>query len=849
MTTFTRSIRPTDDSVVGTLSASSDRDVYTFALTAGLSYQFDLEGLGTGGGTLATPALQLLTNSGNSTSSSVTLPTPGDERLTFTPSVSGTYQLGVTGSSSGSYFLVSAPADDYSNQLGTTATIPIGSSLVGALQTVADSDLFAVTLTAGFSYQFDLMGSGTGAGTIGAPTLGLVTSSNSFANTSTSLPTPGDRRLTYTAAATGTYYLSVSGTGQGNYTLVSAAQDDYSNLLSTTTTLADGGTLVGGLQTVNDDDAVAVTLRAGFAYQFDLFGQGSGSGSIVAPVLSISTSNGSFANGSVSLPNPGDRRLTFTPSTSGTYILDVSGGSTGSYTLVSAPHDDYSSSVPTTVTLTVGHNIKGGLQTVNDADTFNVTLAAGTTYQFDVLGAGTGGGTITSPSINLVTSTNASTGTSATVPSTGDSRLLYTPRTTGTYVLSVTGTGPGTYTLYSPSSPGIAYIPPRSLDFTGDGKSDLLIQTTTGAGVIATTNGLSVTNATSLGNPGPAWHIVGSADFNGDDQADVLFQNDDGHVIDFLMNRTGITQGVDLGNSGSNWHVRGTGDFNSDGKADILLQSDGGAMVVLETNGTNLIAGALIGFIPSGWGIEAVADFNGDGRPDILVQSVDGTLVDFTMNGTNVASGDVVANFGKSYSVAGTGDYNGDGKADIILHNDIGVNIVLMMNGPTPTSSVFAGNPGANYTNVVTGADLDGNGTADLVVQDRTTSTIIGYTLDSNAGITAGAVLGTPGVGSNVIGSNPISFIDGAGANLVATPGQDQFVMIAAANGAHTITGFDAAQDSLALNIGVFPSVATVQANEVPYNGGTFIGLSATSAVVIAGVTPDQLNAGNFVLR
>jgi cyclophilin family peptidyl-prolyl cis-trans isomerase len=386
-------------------------------------------------------------------------------------------------------------------------------------------------------------------------------------------------------------------------------------------------------------------------------------------------------------------------------------------------------------------------------------------------------------------------------------------------------------------------------DFDGTGTSDLLLQTSSGAGMIYGTSGLGVTTTTSLGNPGPSWHIVGSADFNGDGQADVLFQNDNGQVIDFLMNGTGITQGVDLGNSGANWHVRGTGDFNSDGKADILLQSDGGAMVVLETNGTNLIAGAYIGSIPSGWGIEAVADFNGDGQPDILVQSVDGTLVDFTMSGTNVASGDIVGNYGKSYSVAGTGDYNSDGKADIVLHNDIGVNIVLMMNGPTATSAVFVGNPGANFTNVEAGVDLDGNGTSDLVVQDRTTGSIMGYTLDGTANITASAVLSSPGAATSLIGSNPTSFIDGTSSSLVATPGQDQFVMTAAAAGVHTITGFNPAQDSLALSIAAFPNFATVQAHEAAYQGGTFIGLSATSAVVIAGVTPDQVTAANFVLR
>jgi hypothetical protein len=180
---------------------------------------------------------------------------------------------------------------------------------------------------------------------------------------------------------------------------------------------------------------------------------------------------------------------------------------------------------------------------------------------------------------------------------------------------------------------------------------------------------------------------------------------------------------------------------------------------------------------------------------------------------------------------------------------DNGANLILTMKGPAVTGAVSIGNPGAGYTKIVAGVDLDGNGTSDLVVQDRTTGTIIGYTLDDTATITVGALLGTPGAAASLIGSNPISFIDGSVSGLVATPGQDQFVMTAATDGLHRIAGFDAARDTFALSAAVFPDYATVQLHEAAYSSGTFIDLSPTSAVVIAGVTPDQLNAANFVLR
>jgi hypothetical protein len=388
-------------------------------------------------------------------------------------------------------------------------------------------------------------------------------------------------------------------------------------------------------------------------------------------------------------------------------------------------------------------------------------------------------------------------------------------------------------------------------DFNGDGRSDLLLQNNNGAIDISTAAGLSLTNAYSLGNPGPTWHVVGSADFNGDGQPDILLQNDNGAIVDYLMSGTAYKAGYDLANLASSWHVRGTGDFNADGKADILVQNDNGSMVLLETNGTGLIAAPSVGTLPSGWEVVGVADFNGDKKPDILVQSTGGTLIDYTMNGATIASGAVVANLGAGWSVGGTGDYNGDGKADILLHNDVGSDVVLEMNGATATAAVGIGNPGAGYNAIVAGLDLNGDGSPDLVVGNSATSTLIGYTLNNSATITAGAVLGTPGAGWNVIGSNPITFIDGTGATLglADTAGPDQFNLTSYQAGIHTITGFDPAKDTLALNAAAFPTYATVQGNEGAYQGGTFIGLSSTAAIVIQGVTPSQLNSNNFVLR
>lgn len=393
--------------------------------------------------------------------------------------------------------------------------------------------------------------------------------------------------------------------------------------------------------------------------------------------------------------------------------------------------------------------------------------------------------------------------------------------------------------------------PATRFDYTADGRSDLLLENADGSKAILVTNGLGATQTVSLGNSGAAWHIVGSADFNGDGQSDILLQNDDGSLVTYLMNGTNIAGGYSLGNPGAAWHVRGVGDFNRDNSADILIQNDNGALVLYETNGTNIIAGISLGALPTGWAVQGVADFNGDGQLDILAQNADSTLVVYTMDGTAIASGGLVGTPGRGYAVSGTGDYTGDGKADILLHNANGANVVLAMDGPLATAAIALGNPGSIYRSAVAGIDINKDGRSDLVIQDAAAGTLVAYTLDDHAAITAGAVLGTPGSTWSVAQANPTTFIDAAasGTSLAATGGRDEFNLSAAAAGTRTITGFDPAQDTLALSRTTFPNYVSVQARQAATPGGTLVALSPTATVLLAGVTPDQLGPTSFTFR
>ena len=299
-------------------------------LVAGFAYQFDLLDQGNGsnpllGGTLNLVGYKAVAEGSN-----------GDARISFTASSSGTYYLDVSaGASTGSYTLTAQPADDYGDTTTTTmGKLAIGGSTTGVIAPVGDDDLFAVTLVAGFAYQFDLLGQGSGSNTLPGATFSLVnTGKNATAGSS------GDARISYTASSSGTYYLDVSAATAGNtgsYTLTAAPVDDYGDTASTTTgKLAIGGSTAGVIAPAGDDDLFAVTLVAGFAYQFDLLGQGSGGNTLPGATLGLV----GYGKNSTAGSN-GDARISFTASSSGTYYLDVSApGNTGSYVLIgsSAP--------------------------------------------------------------------------------------------------------------------------------------------------------------------------------------------------------------------------------------------------------------------------------------------------------------------------------------------------------------------------------------------------------------------------------------------------------------------------------------------------------------------------------
>jgi alpha-tubulin suppressor-like RCC1 family protein len=275
-------------------------------------------------------------------------------------------------------------------------------------------------------------------------------------------------------------------------------------------------------------------------------------------------------------------------------------------------------------------------------------------------------------------------------------------------------------------------------DLNADGKSDLLVQSSTGVTTAWLMNGTTIASSVDLIGAGSGWSISHIADFNGDGRADILWRHTDGRVAMWLMNGTTLTGGAGLIGAGSGWSVTHVADFNGDGKADILWRNVDGSVAMWLMDGTTLTGGTGLLGSGSGWSVTHVADFNGDGKADILYGHTDGRIAMWLMDGTALTSGAGLLGPGSGWSVTHTGDFDGDGKADILYRNTDGRIAMWLMNGTNLTAGegLLGAGSGWSITHV---ADFSGDGKTDILYGH--TDGRIAMWLMNGIGLTSGAGL------------------------------------------------------------------------------------------------------------
>ncbi len=352
--------------------------------------------------------------------------------------------------------------DDYTASITTTGALSIGSTKEGSIESVGDEDWFKIDLTAGTTYAFEVLGSETSNGTLDDPFLYLYDSSGVVLAQDDDSGAGYNASLAYTTPASGTYYLGVREAldwDVGTYTIkATTVVDDYSASAATVGVLSIGATKEGSIESVGDEDWFKVTLTAGTTYTFEALGSETSNGTLDDPFLYLYDSSG------VVLARDDDggagynANLAYTATANGIYYLGVSDSmesEIGTYTVkATTVVDDYTASTATTGSLAIGSYKTGSIESVGDKDWFKVTLAAGTTYTFNLLGSPSQKGTLLDPFITGIYDSggNFVNGTANDDFGHGtESRVVFSPATSGTYYIAASAYDDnlGTYRLTS----------------------------------------------------------------------------------------------------------------------------------------------------------------------------------------------------------------------------------------------------------------------------------------------------------------------------------------------------------------------------------------------------------------
>jgi|GEM_PF-1213983 len=320
-----------NSSASSAIDFAGDTDWWRVSLTVGYGYQFWLEGSSSFNGTLSDPYLGIYSASGSFLAGNGDMGSFNRDSYYYgVPTASGTYFLSAEeqGTNATGTYRITAWQDQL-DSTASAATILANAYVTDRIGYQSDvSDWHRVTLTAGTAYQFDLMGSSRDGAShaLGDGWLALRSSNGNLISADDDSGVGLNARIFFTPTVTGTYFLDVQESGSnayGTYALLV-------NQVPTSGALTLGNSRAGVVDFGGDSDLYSVSLAAGTTYGFAITGT-----TLTDPYLEVLGSDGAVLIVDDD-SGPGlNSYVTFTPATSGTYLLAARAANlvtTGSYT-------------------------------------------------------------------------------------------------------------------------------------------------------------------------------------------------------------------------------------------------------------------------------------------------------------------------------------------------------------------------------------------------------------------------------------------------------------------------------------------------------------------------------------
>ncbi|WP_298965669.1 putative Ig domain-containing protein [uncultured Roseibium sp.] len=457
----TASLGGPNTTIEGAIEFAADRDWYEIQLEVGAVYRFYMRGTDSDGGTLANPYLELYDASGTEVAYDSDGAGGHEALLEYRATQTGTYYINARAWSDGvgTYTLETAHyATEVGNTPSTAGVSDLSSTITSAIDYSGDHDWYEAELVAGTLYRFYMRGTDTGGGTLENPYLWLRDALGAEIAYDSDGGVGHEALLEYTATQSGTYYLDAGAwsDGTGTYTIEHLnASDQIGDTVATAALFGAGDSVRGEIETSGDHDWYAIDLQADTTYFFDLRGAPSAAGTLADAGLTLRDASGSELKFDDDRGAGTDSRIEYKTTSAGTYYLDASGVSNkvGTFVLeVETGSDKIADAIP----FGTGASVFGEIASDGDSVWYAISLEAGTSYQFDMLGTPSSGGTISDGMLAL----RDADGHELSVNDDGgldlDARIQYQATATGTYYLEAMGVSDktGTFTLSAYVSEG-----------------------------------------------------------------------------------------------------------------------------------------------------------------------------------------------------------------------------------------------------------------------------------------------------------------------------------------------------------------------------------------------------------
>jgi len=382
-------------SISGAIQYRNDTDRFHITLEQGKVYTFDLSA---DDPLFSHLNLGCTDDSGNQITLSKISSANDVLRLSFAAPKSGVYSLDVipdslwAATTEAHYTLSSLPdmSDDVGNTVAKATTLAVGSSFSGKIDVPGDIDMFRLDVTAGVSYKLSL-DSVTAVNGQANPQFSLSAVNASGQPQGTPLHQAGS--YIFTPSTSGPYYFQTSADALENYTLsVQPAADDFAGNAAGAGQLSLTTPARGMIEFNGDRDWFGIPLDAGATYWFSLHTPSGDGVDNTTPRLDKGRIQVMDASGTVvatapiaSLDFP--PALSFTPTSKGTYYLEVQGvdgysNGVGIYQLQAqlGVRDDVGNDNAHAAVLTPGVTKSGTLEVWGDQDVFKLSVTAGVTY-------------------------------------------------------------------------------------------------------------------------------------------------------------------------------------------------------------------------------------------------------------------------------------------------------------------------------------------------------------------------------------------------------------------------------------------------------------------------------------